>query len=898
MKVSLKGRNFNGCWTCRNRKVKCDLRKPLCLRCERANLECEGYSVRLSWAPPLAVSEADSALIPLEVFGSHKETDSFQRRSIEFTKFGKELTYLTFAELTGKLDKLESAILKQKLYDYRVGPFSVYKLNNASTRAKRKSEKEDNKSSVKKRLNDGSSRDVHERLKLSKIESSFVHEDLIEYAKLNIFALKGPEYELDEQNMLHILYPKFFPNIDSAPWYASGEKTSLLFKYDNGQLVYTPLCKKLINNFPSINLTFVKINYKYNLWNTTVLPVINLIIGEMICSNANLRFEATERNDEATDIGELKREIKSCILFLVLSLSAFFQHSGMKLEKTSGKDDLSLTHHGRQQKGERDMILSDNEKEECFAISIELRKKVITLLNYHLDEYDNHMIDDSFEYDNMLLLCIILQLQIDSYFSIFENFELLHAIGEFILKERFSKHEVLLNLSKYLIFTFKIMHIFFESSHSINFFNYSIEEEDEENYRDLKDNYDLTTENDNDDNRNKSYDISIFPKAPVISQESDLADAHSESIRNAANSGSEAISSTISGVPLVFSVQFSQNKTKTSGTRSTGVLNSALGNVIFDEKHNSSNNGEKPKDHKNPVSSTSRDTDKLTTDGRRIENIPTNTRLYIPNIGFQPLAYEEVVHQMCGIPSTLLSLFFRVIHLTNHKKLFSQRGVFPRNFPKMCADIEDLVLNWKLEDSWCLYSEDAVRQHEISDALSDTITPNAATEQPTSYFKAIFNNKASLSSSNSAALHAPRRMSSKKFLLSFHECLYHLVMVFRNSIIVYFCQLIKEDPIHKYRHYITQALYHLDVLSSLKGGLKNSGINISLSFWPVLVCGCDLESEEEQKALIQFWEKEDFGVSNWWRAKQILYEIWHRRREGDSCLWMDMVREWDIVLSL
>lgn len=896
--MSLKGRNFNGCWTCRNRKVKCDLRKPLCLRCERANLQCEGYSIRLSWAPPLAVSKADGALIHLELYGSHKETDSFQRRSIEFAKFGKELTYLTFAELTGKLDKLENTILKQKLYDYRVGPFSVYRLNIASPKTKRRPEGEDNSSNSKKRLNKGSLRDVHERLKLSKIESSFVHEDLIEYAKLNIFALKGPEYELDEQNMLHILYPKFFPNIDSAPWYASGEKIGLLFKYDNGQLNYTPLCKKLVNNFPSVDLTFVKVNYKHNLWNTTVLPVINLIIGEMICSNANLLFEATEKNYQATDIGELKRQIKACILFLVLSLSAFFQHSGMKQESTSGKEPLSLAQHGRQQRGGFNETLRSDEKEECFAISIELRKKVITLLNYHLDEYDNHMIDDSFEYDNMLLLCIILQLQIDSYFSVFENFELLHAIGEFILKERFGKHDALLNLSKYLICTFKIMHIFFESSHSINFFNYSIEEEDEVNYRDLKDNYDLTAENDNDDNKNKNYDISIFPKAPIIGQESDLADAHSESIRNAANSDSEAISSTISGVPLVFSVQFSQNKAKTSGAPSTGILNSASGNEVIDENHNSANHAEKLEGYEGSLFSAIRDTGKPTAYGRRIRNIRTKPRSYIPNIGFQPLAYEEVVHQMCGIPSTLLNLFYRVIHLTNHKKLFSQRGVFPRNFPKICADIEDLVLNWKLEDSWCLYTEDAMIPPEIPEAGSNTTSPKAAMEQPTTHFKEIFNNKATFPSSNSTALWPPRHRRTKKFLLAFHECLYHLVMIFRNSIIVYFCQLIKEDPVHKYRNYISQALYHLDALLSLKSGLRDSGINISLSFWPILVCGCDLESEEEQKALIQFWEKEDFGVSNWWRAKQILYEVWHRRREGDSCLWMDMVREWDIVLSL
>ncbi|KAH3687974.1 hypothetical protein WICPIJ_001036 [Wickerhamomyces pijperi] len=48
-------RKNNGCWTCRRRKVKCDLRKPHCSRCEIASIPCEGFDVKLNWGEPLTV---------------------------------------------------------------------------------------------------------------------------------------------------------------------------------------------------------------------------------------------------------------------------------------------------------------------------------------------------------------------------------------------------------------------------------------------------------------------------------------------------------------------------------------------------------------------------------------------------------------------------------------------------------------------------------------------------------------------------------------------------------------------------------------------------------------------------------------------------------------------------
>lgn len=42
-------KTFSGCWTCRAKHVKCDETRPVCARCRRSGLSCEGYGVRLSW---------------------------------------------------------------------------------------------------------------------------------------------------------------------------------------------------------------------------------------------------------------------------------------------------------------------------------------------------------------------------------------------------------------------------------------------------------------------------------------------------------------------------------------------------------------------------------------------------------------------------------------------------------------------------------------------------------------------------------------------------------------------------------------------------------------------------------------------------------------------------------
>ncbi|KAK9320299.1 fungal-specific transcription factor domain-containing protein [Lipomyces orientalis] len=62
------------CWTCRDRKVRCDLTLPFCRTCARTGRKCQGYGLRLSW--PAATDKRRS------IVGSHLAKPTTLRRSV------------------------------------------------------------------------------------------------------------------------------------------------------------------------------------------------------------------------------------------------------------------------------------------------------------------------------------------------------------------------------------------------------------------------------------------------------------------------------------------------------------------------------------------------------------------------------------------------------------------------------------------------------------------------------------------------------------------------------------------------------------------------------------------------------------------------------------------------
>lgn len=96
-KRSKRGKTFTGCWTCRSRKVKCDLRRPTCKRCEKSGLECGGYDIKLRWSKPIKFDLYGSQLPVLsagESSGANMTDEpQYRRRNIDFVKYKDEYQF-------------------------------------------------------------------------------------------------------------------------------------------------------------------------------------------------------------------------------------------------------------------------------------------------------------------------------------------------------------------------------------------------------------------------------------------------------------------------------------------------------------------------------------------------------------------------------------------------------------------------------------------------------------------------------------------------------------------------------------------------------------------------------------------------------------------------------------
>ena len=114
-------KTFTGCWTCRSRKIKCDLRRPTCFRCEKANLECAGYSIKLRWSPSNAKGETGET-IPNNNSG---EEDFFQRRNVEFVQYPPHMVYEYYEDMDLILSKLHSPKIQGNETKV-LGPFGVF----------------------------------------------------------------------------------------------------------------------------------------------------------------------------------------------------------------------------------------------------------------------------------------------------------------------------------------------------------------------------------------------------------------------------------------------------------------------------------------------------------------------------------------------------------------------------------------------------------------------------------------------------------------------------------------------------------------------------------------------------------------------------------------------------
>ncbi|ODQ67532.1 hypothetical protein NADFUDRAFT_81985, partial [Nadsonia fulvescens var. elongata DSM 6958] len=130
-------KTFTGCWTCRARKIRCDLRQPSCLRCEIANVVCEGYSIKLRWScgasslSPSSYSRSKNGEKVVKVARAmdnqpNEDEEVFSRRSVNFVEYPPEMRFESYNDMDATLAKLNAPTFKRENETIVLGPFGVF----------------------------------------------------------------------------------------------------------------------------------------------------------------------------------------------------------------------------------------------------------------------------------------------------------------------------------------------------------------------------------------------------------------------------------------------------------------------------------------------------------------------------------------------------------------------------------------------------------------------------------------------------------------------------------------------------------------------------------------------------------------------------------------------------
>lgn len=797
-----RSRNFDGCWTCRLRKIKCDCTRPVCLRCQRAKLECKGYDIVLAWAKPLSVDKLGH-LVNIDLSnGTNGYTDPEKlllRRNIDICRFPSKMYYATYAELNKVVAVFENPKLLEGNPQHLQGPFGVF-LTRLSV-SRKSLEKplgsptvvSPDSSPLKAHSVDSleshppyqpPQHELHrpdpEASIFSETDNTYVHYALLDSAKLTTLAIKGPNYVFSEQSMFHILYPNFFPNIDSDKWAPLLSIMDRFCRPTANGLLLTPVMMDVTKDISALGMSFMRVIHPGNPWDVHVLPFLKQLLFELMIeefpSSKNWSAYFIDPEESNVSRNSLINNIRLGIMFMCFATSGF--HRSKSPEGTV-KNDLHSYYI-----------------DEYLKSSMEFRKLGITILDYHMDEYDNNSLfqEEDF-YEVYLLIAMLLQINLDNLYGVFENNELIYAIGDFIVKGKYRNLQRRATaLEKFLKTMFEILQIFYGSTQAINFFNYSIPEEELRlKYQDLNDNYDLSKKSpyalSSDESSSEDEDNSLTPVAKR---------------RNIEVSQSE--SPILQDQPLSFTVHFNQKTDKKQASA-----------------------------------------EKQAADHSRLKNLSAPVT---PQFG------DNSIYVSYGIPKSLLQLFNDIVHLTNHKNVFLTKGVFPRNYPRICAETEDKILNWNVESYWKLYDNEY-----------NTIT----------------------------------NLASKSFISPFHEGLFYNVLSFYYALKVYFKRLIQDTPLQNTQRDIAASLDAMEKLMRHNHDMiqQKQPTYFSPSFWAILICGSDIGSESAlQQRCRNLWDLDTFGKHNYWRSKQILYEIWKRRSEGEDMGFMDMIREWDFCLNL
>ncbi|KAG2733855.1 hypothetical protein G9P44_003380 [Scheffersomyces stipitis] len=222
-----------------------------------------------------------------------------------------------------------------------------------------------------------------------------------------------------------------------------------------------------------------------------------------------------------------------------------------------------------------------------------------------------------------------------------------------------------------------------------------------------------------------------------------------------------------------------------------------------------------------------------------------------------------------GLPNSLILLFSETVQLLRSKIYHSEvYNTLPKDFKERAENLNQQLINWKLD--WQLYeNQNDETQPQTEVEIDEDISVVDAQSQDD---------------------------AKKKFFSPMHEATYHHILSFYHALMIYFNRLIMEVPPTKLQTKVAKTLSHLNAIQKLIS--KGEAAIIPL-FWQGFIAGCEAVSMHLQMGFKKWGADIAQYLGSYWGARQIMLEVWRRKRMFEARDdWVSVIQDWEMNLML
>ncbi|WLF79323.1 arginine metabolism regulation protein II [Lodderomyces elongisporus] len=242
-----------------------------------------------------------------------------------------------------------------------------------------------------------------------------------------------------------------------------------------------------------------------------------------------------------------------------------------------------------------------------------------------------------------------------------------------------------------------------------------------------------------------------------------------------------------------------------------------------------------------------------------------------------------------GLPNSLILLFSETVELLRVKIYYTGiRKSPPSDYGPRVQDLDKNLQDWRLD--WELFAGQNLNGGSFAgEGYNSAKVVGSGLNSPTSTSTHTVQREKGVGDGDGGD-------GNKKFFSSMHEATYHHIMSFYHALVIYFNRFVLGVASFKLQNRVESTLYHLNSIQEL---IAQGKANIIPLFWQGFIAGCEAKSSELQVGFKKWGADIAQYLGSYWGARQIMLEVWRRRRMKESKDdWVSVVQDWEMNLML